>query len=176
MRERFTAGGAAFAVDANDLRLRVAAFAGNDCCDHAGMARNDGEFCLGPIGQIRRAHPFFETTHATLFAQPQAAPIAGPAMCAPCMTVPGAVGGTVEVAPVYGRRPRAPARSLAGVRVTRFQSGIDANLRKPWRSGRRSISEAMMAGSIRICSLLVVETSQSVGLRDLACVVCRISR
>jgi hypothetical protein len=50
-----------------------------------------------------------------------------------------------------------------GVSVTLRQSGSDATFRKPSRSGSRSISEAMMAGSIRIDSLLVVDERQRPG-------------
>lgn len=41
--------------------------------------------------------------------------------------------------------------SFARVSVTTCQSGIEASLRKPVRSGRRSISEAMTADSVLIC-------------------------
>jgi hypothetical protein len=44
------------------------------------------------------------------------------------------------------------------------------------RSGRRSISDAITAGSIFSCSLLVVDDNQSVGLRVLERVVCTTSR
>jgi len=52
---------------------------------------------------------------------------------------------------------------VAGVRVTLRQSGKEATFRKPSRSGSRSISEAMMAGSILIDSLVVMEERQRPG-------------
>ena len=75
-----------------------------------------------------------------------------------------------------GRLPRVSEELPGGVRITLCQSGSEASLRKPCRSGRRSISEGMMAGSILIDSLVVVEALQAPGLRVLDRVVWSTSR
>jgi hypothetical protein len=83
----------------------------------------------------------------------------------------GGDGSRVGGFTTAGRRRRGLGSSVMGVSFAAYQSGIEASLRKPVRSGRRSISEAITAGSILSCSLLVVEAIHSVGLRDLECVV-----
>jgi hypothetical protein len=50
--------------------------------------------------------------------------------------------------------------------VTRIQSGIEANLRNPVRSGSRSISEAMMAGSMVRCSQTLIAFGVIHGFED----------
>jgi hypothetical protein len=82
---------------------------------------------------------------------------------------------TVAVCAV-GRLPRVSGELPGGVRITLCQSGSEASLKKPCRSGRRSISEGMMAGSILIDSLVVVEALQAPGLRVLDRVVWSTSR
>ena len=92
---------------------------------------------------------------------------------------PGDVGGggvTMLAVCAVGRLPRVSGELLGGVRVSLCQSGSEASLRKPCRSGRRSISEAMIAGSILIDSLVVVEALQAPGLRVLDLVVWSTSR
>jgi hypothetical protein len=56
-----------------------------------------------------------------------------------------AVGGLVRTLGLLGRTGAAP---VIGVSLTTCQSGTEASFSKPERSGRRSISEAMTAGSI----------------------------
>ncbi len=73
-------------------------------------------------------------------------------------------------------RVRGRERVFTGWRLTRCQSGSEANFKKPSRSGRRSISEAMTAGSMLTCSLIVVERRHSPGLRDVDRVVWVTSR
>jgi hypothetical protein len=43
--------------------------------------------------------------------------------------------------------------------VTRCQSGIEASFRNAAKSGKRSISEAITAGSILSCWLVVVDAN-----------------
>ena len=63
-----------------------------------------------------------------------------------------------------------------GVSVICCQSASEASFRNPVRSGSRSISEAITAGSILRCWLVVVEARHSMDLRDFDTVVCRTSR
>src|ERR1700722_4606788 len=59
---------------------------------------------------------------------------------------------------------------------TYSQSGIEANLRNPSKSASRSISDAMMAGSILRCSLVVLDENQCPGCQVfdwLKCTTCR---
>src|SRR6185437_9785282 len=69
------------------------------------------------------------------------------------------------------RAGRGTCGSFSGVRRTSCQSGTEASFRKPERSGRRSISEAITAGSILRCWLVVVEGSHRNGPRVLDWVV-----
>ena len=52
---------------------------------------------------------------------------------------------------------------FTGVSAAYCQFGVDANLRNPCRSGSCSISDAMMAGSILRCSLVVLEENHCPG-------------
>ena len=69
-----------------------------------------------------------------------------------------AAGGLTTTA---GFRMRTTLRSPLGVSVTDCQSGSVASLRNPARSGKRSISEPITAGSIFRCWLDVVEDLQA---------------
>lgn len=60
------------------------------------------------------------------------------------------------------RHRRGADRSFPGVRATRIQSGVEASFRNPVKSGRRSISEAMTAGSIFRCWLLVFDANSCI--------------
>lgn len=82
----------------------------------------------------------------------------------------GAGGGVVGVT-TTGRRGRITTGSFLGVKLTRCQSGVEASFRNPVRSGSRSISEAITAGSILICWLVVVDDSHCRARRDLEVVV-----
>lgn len=83
--------------------------------------------------------------------------------------------GVVRDAGSGPRRPATEGECLT-VRHTRFQSEAEASFRNPQRSGSCSISEAMTAGSILTCWLVVWVGSHSLGLRDRDWVVCRTSR
>jgi hypothetical protein len=66
--------------------------------------------------------------------------------------VEGAEGAALDgLATMTGFRGRTGATPGSGVSRTTFQSGTEASFRNPDRSPRRSISEAMMAGSILRC-------------------------
>lgn len=60
---------------------------------------------------------------------------------------------------------------VVGINFTENQSGIEVIFRYPERSGSRSISDAMTAGSIRNCSLDVTDDVHSPVLRLLEQVV-----
>ena len=77
---------------------------------------------------------------------------------------------------MLGFRMRTTLGSRFGVRRTDCQSGVVASFRNPSRSGNRSISEAITAGSIFRCWLLVVDDLHSPDLRVLENVVWRTSR
>ena len=63
----------------------------------------------------------------------------------------GAAGGAGGHAVRLGLQAALFVDSFARVSVITCQSGIEASFRKPVRSGRRSISEAMTAYSVLIC-------------------------
>jgi len=87
------------------------------------------------------------------------------------------VGGTCGgVVATLARDALPESGSPPGRRVTECQSGHDASLRNPARSGRRSISEAITAGSILRCWLVVVDPNHRRGRRVLERVVWRTSR
>ena len=63
----------------------------------------------------------------------------------------GAAGGAGGHAARLGFQAALFVDSFARVSVITCQSGMEASFRKPVRSGRRSISEAMTAYSVLIC-------------------------
>lgn len=75
--------------------------------------------------------------------------------------VEGAVDGTDGLEARFGLQALDVGGKLGAVRVAACQSGTEASLREPARSGRRSISEAMTAYSVLICWLVVIEERQS---------------
>jgi hypothetical protein len=79
-----------------------------------------------------------------------------------------AVGGLVKTLGLLGRTGAAP---VTGVSLTTCQSGTDASFSKPDRSGRRSISEAMTAGSIFRFWPVVVDPNHSESLHVVETVV-----
>jgi hypothetical protein len=86
--------------------------------------------------------------------------------------------GGAELETGSGPRRRATGEYCFGVRHTGFQSGADASLRNPRRSGSCSISDAITAGSILTCWLVVTVAwlCHSFGLRDRDSVVSSTSR
>src|SRR5882672_1976702 len=79
-----------------------------------------------------------------------------------------AVGGLARTLGLLGRTGAAP---VAGVSLTTCQSGTEASFSKPERSGRRSISEAMTAGSILRFWPVVVDPINSESLHVVETVV-----
>ena len=78
-----------------------------------------------------------------------------------------------EVYPLYSNGTNAGA--MRGYRssgnCTRNHTGWEANFKYPAPSASCSISEAMTAGSILSCSLVVVDANHSVALRVRDCVI-----
>ena len=85
-------------------------------------------------------------------------------------------GAANSLTPAARRSSRPPAVPRRGTSLTCRQSGMEANFKNPSRSGNRSISDAITAGSIFTCSLEVVDVLHSPGRRVLDCVVCVTSR
>ena len=76
--------------------------------------------------------------------------VGGDAAVADAVVV-GVAGSDSGLVVTLGRQALAEVDSLLRVSVATCQSGMETSLRKPVRFGRRSISEAMTAGSILIC-------------------------
>jgi len=85
--------------------------------------------------------------------------------------VPAVAVSFVPPPPAFARPRRAASGPFSAIRggsrrVTRSQSGEEASLRKPVRSGRRSISESITAGSRCRCCDSVTDGLTSDGRRD----------
>ena len=123
-----------------------------------------------PLPPVVAALPVSLTT---LFSTPLATPL--PTAVAAAPPSPPPPRGATPTTPT-ARLGLAGGVCLSGLSFTAIQSGFEATLRYPARSGNRSISEAMTAGSMLRCSLVVVDGHHCEGCRVFDCVRCTTSR